>query len=63
MPHTQLKSLTVALSLSGSLFIARQARRLLCNLRLGDSGRILSAEEAVQITDTSYSPADVSLCK
>jgi uncharacterized protein (DUF305 family) len=61
MPHTQLKSLTVALSLSSSLFIATaSAAPIVQPGAPGASGRILSAEEAVQITDTSYSPADVS---
>ena len=63
MPNTQLKSLTVALSLSSSLFIATataSAAPIVQPGAPGASGRILSAEEAVQITDTSYSPADVS---
>ena len=61
MPHTQLKSLTVALSLSSSLFIASaSAAPIVQPGAPGNSGRVLSAEEAVQITDTSYSPADVS---
>ena len=61
MPHTQLKSLTIALSLSSSLFIgSANAAPIVQPGAPGDSGRILSAEEAVQITDTSYSPADVN---
>ena len=61
MPHTQLKLLTIALSLSSSLFIASaSAAPIVQPGAPGDRGRILSAEEAVQITDTSYSPADVN---
>ena len=61
MPHTHLKSLTVALSLCSSLCIgSASAAPIVQPGAPGDSGRILSAEEAVQITDTSYSPADVS---
>ena len=50
MPHTQLKSLTVLLSLSTSFFIAIvSAAPIVQPGAPGDSGRILSAEEAVKL--------------
>ena len=58
MPHTQLKLLTIALSLSSSIFMASaSAAPIVQPGAPGDTGRILSAEEAVQITATLASSA------
>ena len=59
MSHTQLKLLVLAL-FSSVVVIRASAAPIVQPGAPGDNGRILSAEEAVQITDTSYSPADAN---
>jgi uncharacterized protein (DUF305 family) len=64
MPHLNLTLLLKALSvLSALLIVGANAAPIVQPGAPGSQGRILSAEEAVQITDTSYSPADASFMK
>ena len=64
MPHPNLTILLNTLSLlSALLIVGANAAPIVQPGAPGNKGRILSAEEAVQITDTSYSPADASFMK
>jgi uncharacterized protein (DUF305 family) len=64
MPHLNLTLLLKLFSLlSALLIVGANAAPIVQPGAPGSQGRILSAEEAVQITDTSYSPADASFMK
>jgi uncharacterized protein (DUF305 family) len=64
MPHLNLTLLPKLFSLlSALLIVGANAAPIVQPGAPGSQGRILSAEEAVQITDTSYSPADASFMK
>ena len=61
MAHRQLASVNIALALLTSFIVPTAAAAPIVQPGAPGKGvQILSAEEAVQITDTSYSPADVN---
>ena len=61
MAHRQLASVNIALALLASFIVPTAVAAPIVQPGAPGKGvQILSAEEAVQITDTSYSPADVN---
>ena len=59
MPQFQPNALPLVLALSSALFVSGVSSAPIVQPGApGETGQVLSAEEAVRITDTSYSPAD-----
>ncbi|MDA8755038.1 hypothetical protein N9M70_05520, partial [Luminiphilus sp.] len=59
MPQFQPNALTLVLTLASALCVSSVSSAPIVQPGApGETGQVLSAEEAVRITDTSYSPAD-----